>query len=302
MKMKRIVIILLSMMALLQSGAQKIVKSTGQKITESAILGSCVVVKQSYQIKNKKTGIVYGRNGRDEFGKSYSIGVKTDAGLVLIEKAIKPWLYDVDFKKVKDDYDPLIFLTEVGEIVSDAKVSYSACPISIGHQQPNGAWVANVSVNSPNILGIDTELGQKDGWLVWYTADNINSNDSTALSVQSVNRKIEANEEGVDIDVEAPIGAGTPVGGIYVCPFYEGNGRVVYKLTGIIIQNDNKWVLRTPFVGYFYEKSSSENTESPQVKSKDGAVQDTDSLDLTPIQDDSEKSGSPQKRSRKTKK
>lgn len=300
--MKRTVIILLAMMALLPLSAQKIVKSTGQKITESAIQGSCVVVRQSYQIKNKKTGIVYGRNGRDEFGKSYSIGVKTDAGLVLIEKAIKPWLYDADFKKVEDDYDPLIFLTEMGEIDAEANVSYSACPISIGRQQPNGAWVAGTSINSSNILGIDTELGQKDGWLVWYTADNINSNDSTALSVQSVNRKIEANEEGSDIDVEAPVGAGTPVGGIYVCPFYEGNGRVVYKLTGIVIQIDNKWVLRTPFVGYSYEKLSSENAESPKAEGEDSADQNTDSLDLTPIRDGSKKAGSSQKRSRKSKK
>ncbi len=300
--MKKTVTILMAMMALMPLSAQKIVKSTGQKITESAIQGSCVVVRQSYQIKNKKTGIVYGRNGHDEFGKIYSIGVKTDAGLVLIEKAIKPWLYDIDFKKVEDDYDPLIFLTEVGEIVSDAKVSYSACPISIGRQQPNGAWVANASVSSPNYLSIDSDLGQKDGWLVWYTADNINSNDSTALSIQSFNRKVEANEEGTDIDIDAPVGAGAPIGGIYVCPFYEGNGRVVYKLTGIIIPNNNKWVLRTPFVGYSYEKFSSDNTESPQTKSLEDAVQDTESLDLTPIQDDSKKTGSSKKRSRKSKK
>ena len=78
--MKRTVIILLAMMALLPLSAQKIVKSTGQKITESAIQGSCVVVRQSYQIKNKKTGIVYGRNGRDEFGKSYrSVVIGTSA-------------------------------------------------------------------------------------------------------------------------------------------------------------------------------------------------------------------------------
>ena len=52
-----------------------------QSIVEKALDGSIVVLNQYYQVKNKKTGKVYGRGGRTEFGNQYLLVLKQNTEL-----------------------------------------------------------------------------------------------------------------------------------------------------------------------------------------------------------------------------
>lgn len=267
-------------------------KSSGQVILEKAIYSSMIVVKQSYQVKHLKTGKIYGRSGRKEFGHSFSIAVKSEAGFILTEEGLKPWLYDESFKKVENDYEPVISMTEIRGINTDSK--FMQCPMKIKGQQPaEGIWIANIvdSLND-NKLEIDNEDGLKDGWLIWfYSPKDSKADELGAVSLQSFNKKIDIRK-GISIDIDEPTNKNQVLGGIYVCPYFIGGGHVVYKLVGMAMKIENKWKLQIPFVGISHENSSVEPDEKPQEEpnvEEPAQEKDDQDIDLTPVEQPKDK-------------
>lgn len=268
---------------------------SGQDITNKAIKGSVVVVRQSYQVKNKKSGKVFGRNGKKMFGQDYSIGVKTEAGLVLTDAALKPWEDDSAFKKVEKEYDPVISLTEIRDIESDGQVNFTQSPLNFDSNQPQGLWVAQFGTPDTNAMEIDVEEGSKGGWLIWYTADKpLTGTADDSFSIQAVGKKITFTADVTEVDIEPPVSAHTILGAIYISPSYPGGGHVTYRLVGMAVKNGSQWKLRTPFVSFTFEKSSlsqpigqhNQQTEEQQI----GGIQQEDvDVELTPIAQDKKK-------------
>ena len=143
--MKRVLLFfVLSFFSMCVFAQLSIRKPSGQVMVEKSIDGTIVLVKQSYQVKNIKTGKIYGRSGRKDFGHSFSIAIKSEHGFLLTEKGLKPWLYDESFKKVENDYEPVISMTEIREISTESK--FIQCPMKIQSQQPaEGIWIANIA-------------------------------------------------------------------------------------------------------------------------------------------------------------
>ena len=264
------------------------VSVSSDSMVTRAIQGSVVIVRQSYQVKNQKTGKVYGRNGRKDFGHFYSIGVKTEAGLVLTDGALKPWLYDTAFKKLGEDYEAVISLTEVRE-VNNSK--FNQCPLQMGRQQPEGLWVANAGDVASNSMEIDQEEGKKDGWLIWFvTKKDLDTKADTKISTQSVNKKIEVNNGSYSLDVDVPVSNDLVLGGIYVCPVYLGGGHVAYRLVGVTVKEGMQWKLHTPFMEYFFEKSSAcqQHQQDEPIAVEEEQEQEQE-VELTPINQDKKK-------------
>jgi len=266
--------------------------TSGQKITENAVKGSVSVIKQSYQVKNKKTGKIYGRSGRKDFGHSFSIAIKSEHGFLLTEKGLKPWLYDESFKKVENDYEPVISMTEIREINTESK--FIQCPMKIQSQQPaEGIWIANIadSLNTDK-LEIDNENGVKDGWLIWfYSPKDSKADELGAVSLQSVNKKIDVKDDK-SIDIDEPANSNHVLGGVYVCPYFIGGGHIVYKFVGMVVKIENKWKLQIPFVGMSRENSSVEPDEKPQEEpnvEESAQEKDDQDIDLTPVEQPKDK-------------
>ena len=260
--------------------------TSGQKITENAVKGSVSVIKQSYQVKNKKTGKIYGRSGRKDFGHSFSIAVKSEQGFLLIEKGLKPWLYDDSFKKVESEYEPVISLTETRGLNADA--IFVQCPMKVQSEQPaEGIWIANIadSLNTDK-LEIDNENGVKDGWLIWfYSPKDSKADELGVVSLQSVNKKIDIKDDK-SIDIDEPANSNQVLGGVYVCPYFIGGGHIVYKFVGMVVKIENKWKLQIPFVGMSHENSSVEPDEKPQEEpnvEEPAQEKDDQDIDLTPV-------------------
>lgn len=246
-----------------------------QKIAENAIDGSVVVVKQSYQVKSRDNGKAYGRNGRADFGHSYSLGIKTEAGLVLTDGALKPWLYDDAYKRVEDKYEPIISLTEVRDVKVTESTKFEQCPLHIGRQQPEGMWIADISDISSNAMEIDAQDGEKDGCIVWFISqNNLDDMPNSEISIQVINKKIEV--KGDDIDIDVPSGGARILGGIYICPVFLGGGHVAYKLVGAIVDVDGMWRLRTPFIGMTFQLKQ-------QAAAEEDSTDKPVEVELTPI-------------------
>lgn len=269
----------------------------GQDMTKKAIDGCVVLVKQSYQVKNKKNGKVFGRNGRKDFGHSCSIGVKTQVGLVLTDIALKPWIDDNAFKQVEKDYEPVISLTEIREIGKGDLNKFVQSPLRIGQQQPEGLWIADVGQDFAYTMEIDTDGGEKDGWIVWYTVKDTSKDVETApVDMQTVSRKVYV-ENGKDLGIDEPIGDFKVLGGIYICPHYQGGGHVAYRLVGLMVNDDNRWVLRTPFVGLIFEQQEVASKQGERIGNPHETEEEN--VELTPIGGDNNSKNKKNKKSKK---
>lgn len=279
-------------------------KSSGQTITEKSINGCAVVVKQSYQVKNKKTGKVFGRGGRNDFGRSFSIAIKTELGLVLSDYALTPWLEDNAFKKVENDYDPVISLTETRSLDDKTQCEYKQFPLEIGRQQPEGLWIAQFDI-ADNTMEIDTDKGLKDGWLIWFVSQNdLSFDESAPISLNSINSKLEVNGEDFDIDINPPTNEEKVVGGIYVCPTFLGGGHVSFRLVGLTVKVEDKWKLRAPFVGFSINKSEKVRPTSLEEETQpeeDIKEKDDNEVNLTPVEESKDKKKATNKKQRNKK-
>ena len=283
--MKKVICVIVVLLYVITLNAQIYVKSTGQAMVEKAVEESFVVVKQSYQLKDKKTGKIFGKNGRSDFGHSYSLGVKTCMGLVITDDALKPWNTDKDFKKVGDSYEPIISLTEARPLVGKEKLSYVQCPLHIGSTQPDGLWIADTGKNEPNSMEIDNSSGKKEGWIVWLTAkQSLEDNPDVSFTLQTLSKEIEVNENK-DLEIDSFNSNDYILGGVYVCPVYSGGGHVSFQLVGMTIKDGDKWKLRTSFVGMAIDAPSTSTNQGV-----DGSDNNEEDLNLTPIEQEKKKS------------
>ena len=268
-------------------------------IASKATFTSVAIIKQSYQIKDKKKGQVFGRDGRNDFGHSYSLAIKTEAGLILTDIALQPWLYDEDFKKVEKDYEPIISLTEMRNIHSDGNVKFKQTPLKIGQEQPNGIWLATTEDPFENSLAIDAEDGQKDGCIIWFCVNqNIDKNPNAKVFLKTSQIKMDVKESRNYSTVGPPAGQELVLGGIFVRPVFLGSGQVIYKLVGVATKDENDWRLCTPFVGFVnnlapkkekVEKSAESIEETKRKEAIPEGENIEKELELTPIKQNKKK-------------
>lgn len=277
--MKRIAILLTTAMIAVSSKSQIFVKSTGQTIAENAVKGCAVIVKQAYQLKDDKTGKAYGRHGKNEFGCNYTIGVKTNKGLIITDNAIRPWNDDSNYKKINGNYTPVISRTEVRDFSVSEKSEFKQQPLKLAANQPHGLYIARTDDSTPSGMEIDYTSGKKKGWLIWYESEkNINEDPNSSISINSINNEMEFKEGQTEYEIDTPTNEKDVIGGIYVCPQFRGNGQINFCLVGIIALSDGKWKLTAPFASE--EESFKEKPEISEVK--EDTSQDDDP-GLTPV-------------------
>ena len=246
---------------------------------EDAVRTGVFISRQSYQIYDKKTGELFGLNGKPEFGIQYTIGVKVPDGFCLVDKAVRPWIYDEKYKKYQTKYDPVFYqakYSEIGENVRFDSLDYSTTQ----QKELINSTIYHFASKTFGGKGftLDTQNGLKKGWLVWIVSpqkDDINADNSTSFYIEK--KEIEVKGKQFLIATETPNITDNLIGGIYVVPVYPGVGIVEFQLCGILVQrSENKWELCCPFVGM-------QETDSADRGISNGKEPDNSSAELTPV-------------------
>lgn len=261
-------------------------KTTGQEMTERAVAKTFFLSKQTFQISDKKSGDLYGLNGKKEFGTQYSVGVKVANGYLLTDKAVRPWQYNNRFAKYKEKYIPVSYTstyTEFGEKANYSDVSI-ANPVALSDSL---LYMLKDNAFGGKGLKIDTSKGEKDGWLVWVTAErNLNFEQAADAGFYVVKKAITIDKAKPLIDIDVPkYQTDSIIGAIYVVPEYAEIGTIVFKLCGIAVDNGGKWQLVCPFVGMTFDDANSEKPKDSNAGSVSGGNNDdNEPAELTPVE------------------
>lgn len=241
--MKRTTILLLLSLFMCSVKAQLLtgnLTSAGREMTSKAVEKSMFLARVSYKITNRETGKSFGRNGKPEFNSVMTVAVRTEDGMMLSSEALKPWNVDSDFEKYATEFNGVLTSVAVCS-VCDSIFMPASVPVS------SNSEYEIIDAQTMGGLSINSELGDRNGWVVWVVS-------SAEASADDTNVKIEAQKVNINISDTTSFSPITIVpkyakilGGIYVEPFYVGSGIVKYKLTGFVENRLGKWVVTTPF-------------------------------------------------------
>lgn len=221
-----------------------------QLMVENAVKSSFFLSKQSYQLRDKKSGELFGVNGKKEFSAQYAIGVKVRGGIILGDRMLQPWLYDSKFGKYKEGYEPVPYqatYTALEDEVSYKELEYDSeaqkgIIDKLIYRYPSDVFAGEG-------LAADSTAGIKNGWIIWVTAKETDWEKTAAVNYVTYQKDLNVSKEDTSFGIEKPKGNLKLLGGLYVVPFYTGIGTIEFKLCGIIVQDtETTWKVCCPFV------------------------------------------------------
>lgn len=270
-------IILIGLMLCSNVTAQVFVKSSSQQLIEDAVNGSFFIFRQNYQLKDSTSNEYFGLAGKEEFGMSYSLGVKLKGGYCITDVAMRPWIYDTNFDRYRSTHLPVINKTEYKELSDGSQ--YKTLGFSGDVVKPLIAeklYQLEDSTFSGNGFSIDASKGTKEGWIVCITADKSleETGENISFSYLIYRKDLNLEKERKEYSIDMPLINQKVWGGFYIVPEQTGIGQITFKLAGLLVGKDKEWVIITPFdnasvVSVLSDKESDKDELTPVKKEED---------------------------------
>lgn len=271
--MNRILLLFMMLLASDNMFGQFVLSSKGnnQQLVEDIVKNGFFISKQSYQICDRESGELFGLKGNKEFGIRYTLGLKLRDGYCLSDEAVRPWLYDDQFDKYAQKYDPIFYQALYSDLKEQAEydtLSYDLTKQKVLVKDTLYHFVSD-AFHGQGFL-VDSVSGAKKGWVVWISAKrNQDLEQSSEVDFHIYRKDLEVSEESNRFDIECPVLKDRiTLGGVYVVPVYTNVGVVEFRLCGIIIPTTDKWVIHCLF--------------AKGVQSSDENVSESGTNELTP--------------------
>lgn len=213
--------------------------TSNQQVVRDAVEKCFVEVTSHYRLEDLQTHKQYGRDGHDTFGATTSWGVRVRGGYIVLGQATRPWDFDEIFSKFRGKYGTVPCGTDIDDNGERShRDSLNA--------QPCGShdllyFVGHGGQPQRDGLEVDYSEGEKDGWFVWLTAE-VDSLESFLV----VRHKMEGKYGKSVHEVEQPNTKKRVVAGIFVTPSYPSIGVVNFRLSGVLLTQEDKWLLAVP--------------------------------------------------------
>lgn len=250
MKMKSLLLIISILLPLHIWG--QVFKSDNQQLIEESVEAGLVIVSQSYQLEDTVTHQRFGRYGKSEFGKGYSIGVRISNKLIVQNSVVTPWSADPNFERYKKSHLPVPYkgaIREYGDTIVH-EMSMRNDYIDKLHNTELFT-IRDSTINVKQGFQLDTISGKKNGWLIWIVSDvSIEKSDSIHNeSLMIYKSELSFSVDTCEVSIKAPSTKRNVWGGIYVTPMQTSVGQITFYLSGIIqYKGNDMWSVVSPFI------------------------------------------------------
>lgn len=233
-----------------QGVAQTLVQSPEQQLVESAVKSGLFIVKQNYCLKKVENGTLYGRGGKNEFGTTYSVGVKLPGAWYLTDMAVHPWKYDSHYEPYKgnEKYLPVNepSLYWLGADTTDYR-SIELNPDSVKTLLPETLYQYVDKELPEDGFAKGNAKGEKSGWVIWLTVDKDADLSTRPEIIYNISRQKITVEKGKNASIAVPLIKAKILGGIFVIPEDTGVGKLIFKLAGVMTKDKDSWAVVFPF-------------------------------------------------------
>lgn len=219
-------------------------------LIEDAVKKGFCVIRQNYRLLDPETGNLYGRGNKNEFGVTYSIGVKYPEGFYITDKAVRPWEYDENYNQYRGDkYKPIISSTQVVLINDTLDYQSIEFPDRLQTLIPETVYCLKEDILKDQGFSFFPLQEKNAGWVIWITTqENRDLSKKVDVTYHIYHKNVEmldGNAAPVSMDVSQI--QGRILGGIYVIPEQTSIGQITFHLCGIMVEKENKWLLFFPF-------------------------------------------------------
>ncbi len=223
-------------------------RTNNQQLIDEALSGAFIRINQSYELCDTIKNEHFGREGKDYFSIVPFIGIETERGLIFPSSTLQPWNSDNDFGEYKNQYKPLVTETKINSLNNRKALIHRELksPIS-GLELTKYVTLLSDSTQTHEGLKVDTVPGTKNGWLIWLSS-NANLAQSDSVRFTSIKKDIEVPVDGGSLHIDKPEISETVYGGIYVTPIQSSIGQLTFTLTGVMVLDEEGWVLDFPFI------------------------------------------------------
>ena len=206
-----------------------------QQIVLSALKDAMCVIPYEYQLEDTLSHERFNVEGKDYFGFTESLCIKTKKGWIAKEDVIEPWSKNNDVKKFPA-YIPVLSSISILASGDSTYRNVDYYPLDKRAAIPSSSFVIiQDSVSFGGGLVIGERSKKSEGYVVWLTRVG------NKLSLTSYSHSL---PDSLNSTVFSLGGKAVPegvVGGMYVKETYPEIGTVRLELLGIMERDDNEW-------------------------------------------------------------
>jgi len=239
------------------------------------------IVKQSFQVSDKN-GKKFGWNNQKSFAEIYSVGIKTDGGYYVHDKAVNPWKYDDKFAQYKDTYTPVLYETYIMEFGDTSFKKVETFKVQTKDSSDfyfvndgklfGGKGFSQISVS-----------GKKEFWTVWFPPEKkLEQPTQTDVFNLSISKTQINISDTVQQKIEPLVLTESFSGGIVLLPDFSQIGTVKFHLCGFISEAQDGYVVHTL-------KSRSKDVETSGTGSEGTGM-------LTPVEEEKQSKNNKKKK------
>lgn len=223
-------------------------RTNNQQLIDEALSGAFIKINQSYELCDSVKDEHFGRNGKDYFNIIPFIGINTDNGFVFPSAVLEPWVYDREYDEYKGQYKPITSASKYSALNTDKELGMDSSnrPVS-GTGITKYLCLLTDTIQHQSGLPVDTVPGIKNGWLIWLSS-NSNLADTDSVRYTSIKKEIEVPIDGGYLHIDKPEISETVYGGVFVTPVQTSIGQLTFTLTGVMVLDEEGWVIDFPFI------------------------------------------------------
>lgn len=233
--------------------------------TVKYIKSSCFLLKQDYCLYDKRKKKLYGYNDKEQFGTTYSLGIKCNGYNIITDQAVQPWKYDENYNEFKSEkLEPILSGSKY--LLFDDSETYSyigsdSIVTAVQTIKDNYIYTAKPFTSLQDGLDLNVSDTCKTGILIWIfnnTGDLETGN--ITIDFEFVPTKIEMFGSAA---ITPPHQGKEILGCLLVTK--NDNDDTKWYLSGLAASKENTWTLYYPFKGF---KITNKKQEVPTVKGR----------------------------------
>ena len=219
------------------------------------------VLKQDYCLYDKRKKKLYGYNDKEQFGTTYSLGIKCNGYNVISNQAVEPWKYDEHYNEFKSDKLEPVLSDSRYLLLDDSETSgyvgFDSIVTAVQTIKDNYIYATNPFTSLQYGIDVNSTDTCKTGVLIWVWVKTGSLEDGDiAVDFDIVPTKIEMFGSVV---VNPPHRDKEILGCLLVTKNDECDSK--WFLSGLADCRDDKWTLYYPFKGFKFNPNG-QNTSS----------------------------------------
>lgn len=234
------------------NGSSNRIKEEDNEVDSSLIkpiMKSTFLLRQDYCLYDKREDELYGYDDQEQFGTTYSIGIKCNGFNIVSDCAIRPWEYDEKYGEFKSNkLTPQVTKSWYRYLNDTISSDYSQLDTIVTAKmtiKEKAYYTSAPFVSSQEGMTINNQDTCKTGTLAWFVIEKGN--------VESADVRVNLEFNTIDTEMFGTKNVVPPsgkqiLGGIFVTK--SQNADYYFELAGMITKRHSDWILEFPFKGF----------------------------------------------------